>query len=1005
MSFTNCKFKARKIFADEILINCCNSKKCDDSNLKSAIRELNLVDGNLLIGDPVFTLNNNELGCCDKYLWKDFNEQESTGASGPCIQVDVLVDKTVFVDIQFGNDGDGEVENLNKPFQTIQAAHAAAIANQGIGETWTVYVWPGVYVIGGIVLQNNINFFFAQGTVIGNNGMAPFFIDNGVQLKSQITGFGDFISQGSILLLTGNSNIIFQANIITSNSQYLFIFDTVSTFNMECVKILNINPQENTIFGVRNITNVAIVNVQTIETTFAIIEWVNGGSGNMQLKVENIIATNDFFDGEIALFNNNTLAGSGIGSLIIDCESCSITVTTNQLVNTAFWCIINIGLLPVYFNCQSLICNNAGVLSADSPLDAGIEPITKTWINCQKIEVNISSPDYLFSNFLNGFKVLGGFLDLTVDVLSCVAVAGDEVFQLFRLMDVVDVNIDSQSILCKDNVLVFRIFPRSDRIGPLKLNVVTEIIQSNNQVIYLNSFNLHELFQEINTFINITAQKILVTSPTTISNIIFDLFGTIFINADLISVDLYDVPAFPVFQVSSYNLNTSNTLISEFNIKKIEYTATNNPNILPTSLFKVTENAIAIFNIDNIETIVDNLTCFNILGLSTFNIESINCFGELITTNYAIYLGTNNTNIPNNNLHTGKISAINIGGDGIALQVENRSSFNGSVLYINTNRGLAINNRGIGDVNLVFNEINTIGDPTTVDGYGGVCINNSGAGKIELTGNVINANFCEYVLNNTSESNIIATVNIINSIVCLNILNNTPSDTSVGIFLDFQTINASSIMNSFAFCVNGLLVLKGTTIFANNGKLNNLDGFLYTVLGISNIIANVANINISSNDTLQIENIVDIEADIRIPQIITFGTLNISTGIFGAVFYSREQTFLELVGNELNINTESSSTDSSIIFMVNITNNPDKSLLNIITISNINVVDIGDIFKISIANTDEFFPKNSAQLLGNITKPFSEMLLEQRVLDSILFIQVYLQIYILIYVQLTRLTQ
>ena len=70
----------------------------------------------------------------------------ATGSSSSSSATPIYVDRTVFVDAQFGNDTTGRVQVFDKPFKTINAAFVAASSQHPTAAApWQVQVRPGVY--------------------------------------------------------------------------------------------------------------------------------------------------------------------------------------------------------------------------------------------------------------------------------------------------------------------------------------------------------------------------------------------------------------------------------------------------------------------------------------------------------------------------------------------------------------------------------------------------------------------------------------------------------------------------------------------------------------------------------------------------------------------------------------------------------------------------------------------------------------------------------------------
>ncbi len=82
-----CKFKARKIcaqqiFSNQIFVNCNND--CNNPSFKPVIFDpsINSSSTGLVLDDYVLSLNPNATDNCDKYIWKQYNNDSTMGATG-----------------------------------------------------------------------------------------------------------------------------------------------------------------------------------------------------------------------------------------------------------------------------------------------------------------------------------------------------------------------------------------------------------------------------------------------------------------------------------------------------------------------------------------------------------------------------------------------------------------------------------------------------------------------------------------------------------------------------------------------------------------------------------------------------------------------------------------------------------------------------------------------------------------------------------------------------------
>lgn len=136
----------------------------------------------------------------------------SVGQTGPS---EVPINQTVFVDLQYGS-ALGSREDMTNPFQTLAQGLAAALPFD------TVYVQPGTYNEDSLVLKDNVNWFFSEGSAInGVNG--PVFLDLPGGVTSDIAGYAHITAVNSVLLMSGPSNIVLRADRITVSGRPAFL--------------------------------------------------------------------------------------------------------------------------------------------------------------------------------------------------------------------------------------------------------------------------------------------------------------------------------------------------------------------------------------------------------------------------------------------------------------------------------------------------------------------------------------------------------------------------------------------------------------------------------------------------------------------------------------------------------------------------------------------------------------------------------------------------------------
>jgi hypothetical protein len=112
---------------------------------------------------------------------------------------DVNAAYTLFVDLVYGNDGTAEVDSLAKPYKTIAAATAAAVA-LGSSIPILIHLRPGQYNEG-MVFRNNVYYYADKGVVFYTMGAYDTFSDQ--QAVSGLFGYAKFRASANIQLNYG----------------------------------------------------------------------------------------------------------------------------------------------------------------------------------------------------------------------------------------------------------------------------------------------------------------------------------------------------------------------------------------------------------------------------------------------------------------------------------------------------------------------------------------------------------------------------------------------------------------------------------------------------------------------------------------------------------------------------------------------------------------------------------------------------------------------------------
>lgn len=107
----------------------------------------------------------------------DCNPKHKKCCKCPVSGSSVFVHLTAFVDDEFGNDSTAVLEDMSKPFKTIQAALAAVLADSRTStQGFTIYVHPGTYTVtASLVYPNLVDFYFESGAIVVAETNAAIF--------------------------------------------------------------------------------------------------------------------------------------------------------------------------------------------------------------------------------------------------------------------------------------------------------------------------------------------------------------------------------------------------------------------------------------------------------------------------------------------------------------------------------------------------------------------------------------------------------------------------------------------------------------------------------------------------------------------------------------------------------------------------------------------------------------------------------------------------------------
>jgi hypothetical protein len=112
---------------------------------------------------------------------------------------DIKTAYTLYVDLVYGNDSTAQLFSFAKPYKTIAAATAAAVA-LGLTIPVLIYLRPGQYA-GGLVFRNNIYYYADKGVVFTSGAATDSISDQ--QANSGLFGYAKFVGSANIQLNYG----------------------------------------------------------------------------------------------------------------------------------------------------------------------------------------------------------------------------------------------------------------------------------------------------------------------------------------------------------------------------------------------------------------------------------------------------------------------------------------------------------------------------------------------------------------------------------------------------------------------------------------------------------------------------------------------------------------------------------------------------------------------------------------------------------------------------------
>lgn len=156
---------------------------------------------------------------------------------------EIDINKSIFVDQQYGDIITAERENMGAPYPTIQSALLVALPGD------TIYVQPGTYN-GPFTLVDGVNIYFSLGVTVVGSGPHTFISPGAYTCR--LEGYGKFLINGTLLRLpVDGANIVFEADEVSYDvyilnggniDAILNIRSIIGTLNAPFAAAISVNP-------------------------------------------------------------------------------------------------------------------------------------------------------------------------------------------------------------------------------------------------------------------------------------------------------------------------------------------------------------------------------------------------------------------------------------------------------------------------------------------------------------------------------------------------------------------------------------------------------------------------------------------------------------------------------------------------------------------------------------------------------------------------------------------
>ena len=638
-----------------------------------------------------------------------------------------LINNTLFVDTQFGNDGTAMPYNEAKPWKTITAA--LAVATSG----FTIYVQPGTYVEDNFILKDGVNWYFSEGVTLTNtNSGNPMFKDNGNTVTSAMGGYLNVVTTtpGIIFDITGNTNLI------VNTSRDIASVDVI--INIGSTAIGSLNMIVTSLIGGSANNGVIVVNSNNFllnvkgqsffpNTNTQAIQIVVPNANALPSKSQSqfYFQSIDSIGGLINIVGDATLSVQDnirLPAVFINVDDVKITSSTVPIIQTSY-------------SIPRLIMSNLLILSCTASSCIAINDGSNTFINGENIAQNLFNPPTApLIKVSNGNLLLG----------SKIIAGGNNIFTILNGGGVT-VNSDLiVSVQLTTTAPMFVVNNGNLNVQTISLSATIIPAVATYDVIQLNGTQLFLEFENFDYDV----------SNVTNSNAINILSGNAFIQGQNFNSDsatgntvLFNVSSSSQLNIDIDNINASNSTSQVLINAGTTY--------LDANTISIVSNALNMFDLSNTTYInVQNLNAtgtsniFNMTGGGiningqTFNITGTNPVLFNANASTSAYINVNSTNISSGqilidagfviltagqiNMGTGNGNVFDISSNAIINIVDFNGGTTGDIYHVGGFADLR------GSAITVSNAVNVI----SVTGFSLINVETVDAGTI--TGDVIN---------------------------------------------------------------------------------------------------------------------------------------------------------------------------------------------------------------------------------------------------------------------------